>query len=239
MVIMWYTAKAAPESKVVFGRDRNALRNSADATDVRLEDGKAVVHTSVLKLLAARETYYYQCGNDDDGWSDVFQFSRKGEELPDTETLTFITYGDMGVHFANSNAVLQAVEKEDLKSLDFVFHAGDLAYAFKNMTRWEVFLNRIQRIGAYVPYLVCLGNRDDVADVEKRYKRRVFFTVHPLMASLIRFLMPFRGTENGVRTQFYSFQRAYVYGIVMAVGGQVPFNEASYQHSWVVKELET
>lgn len=168
MVIMWSTAKAASNSKVRFGRDASLLSHSVDATSVVLEDGVSHMHTAILKLLAARDTYYYRCGNDEDGWSSMHHFAREGDTMPDIETVTFITYGDMGVHFANSNSVLLAVQKEKLDAIDFVFHAGDLAYAFKNMTRWSVFMSRIQPIAAYVPYLVCLGNRDDLADVDKR-----------------------------------------------------------------------
>jgi hypothetical protein len=64
----------------------------------------------------------------------------------------------------------------------------------------------------------------------------VFF--QPDLIQSIRFLMPLRGVDNGVRNQFYSFQYTYIYGIVMAVGGQVPFSDESYQRSWVLKELE-
>jgi acid phosphatase type 7 len=167
MVVMWFTAKAG-RAGVAFGRSEKVLSHSVEASSVALEDGVSVMHTAVLKLLAARDTYYYRCGSEEDGWSPVYHFVREGETMPDIETVTFITYGDMGVHFAKSHTVLEAIQREDMSSIDFVFHAGDLAYAFKNMTRWAVFLSRIQPIAAQIPYLVCLGNRDDLPDVEKR-----------------------------------------------------------------------
>lgn len=241
MVVMFYT-KAASSAKVQFGRNRAFLSHSAVATGVVLEDGTSVMHTAVLQLLAPRKTYYYRCGNNDDGWSEVFHFVREGETMPDVETVTFLTYGDMGVHFKTSGAVLDAIQqRESLDSIDFIFHAGDLAYAFKNMTRWSVFLERVQPIASQVPYMVCAGNRDDLADVDKRYFRPPLVILHPLMTfflSCCRFRMPRRGSESGVRNQYYSFQHTYLFGIVMAVGGQVPFGEASEQHAWLLKELE-
>jgi hypothetical protein len=169
MVVMWTTAKPATKSRVVYGQIEDALRESADAKGVPLEDGVSFMHTATLGPLIARKTYFYKCGNDEDGWSEVFRFMREGESMPDIETVTFVTYGDMGVHFANSEVTLNALKKERLSSLNFVFHAGDMAYAFKNMTRWSLFMSRIEQVAANVPYLVCLGNRDDVADVEKRW----------------------------------------------------------------------
>jgi hypothetical protein len=126
----------------------------------------------------------------------------------------------MGVHFDRSAVTLNALKKEPLDKADFVFHAGDLAYAFKNMTRWKVFMERIEPVASQVPYLVCAGNRDDIPDVEKRFR------------------MPMREGSESKRNLYYSFSRGPVYGIVMAVGGQVPFEEGSDQFKWVVRELE-
>ncbi len=221
MVLMWFTSAAMEEeAKVQLGLADDELRTEVTATSAVMEDKVSYVHKAMLKSLAPRTTYYYRCGSSKDGWSRVHTFSREGAEMPDTETVTFLTYGDMGVHFKNSHATLLAVQKEEpLDSIDFVFHAGDLAYAFKNMSRWRVFLDRIEPIASKVPYLVCTGNRDDIDDVHKRFS------------------MPLSNGE-GSRNLYYSFQYTYVYGIVLAVGGQVPFDLKSQQFSWLLKELE-
>ena len=135
------------------------------------------------------------------------------------ESVTFYTYGDMGVHFENSNSVLQALTKEPLHAADFVFHAGDMAYAFKNFTRWEVFLKRLHPISSRIPYLICTGNRDDVPDVNKRFQ------------------MPMRLDSGAKRNLYFSFEQGLVFGIAVAVGGQIPFDEASDQIQWLKKEL--
>jgi hypothetical protein len=89
---------------------------------------------------------------DEKAWSQTFEFT----PLPARKTgeINLIAYGDMGVKWPNSLLSVNAVATRvlDLPPIDLVLHAGDLAYAFGNFTKWNIWFERIEKIAAHVPY---------------------------------------------------------------------------------------
>ena len=54
------------------------------------------MHTVVLKQLQPGTRYFYQFGNDQDGWSDVQTFTSR--PAPSTKSAKFIAYAGMTVN---------------------------------------------------------------------------------------------------------------------------------------------
>lgn len=217
ILVQWSSANK--DATLRWGKSRSGLDLTSEAVSEPLEDDTHYMHTAKLAPVALNTRYYYQCGSGAESWSEVFSFVRSGSV---EERVSFVTFGDTGVHVKSAEVTLDAVKQHgQLDETDFVFHAGDLAYAFKNWTRWSVFMDRIQPIASRLPYLVCTGNRDDLADVDKRFR------------------MPLRPGSNARRNLYYSFRMGLVYGLAVAVGGQVPYGDGSEQLQWLAAELAT
>lgn len=87
------------------------------------------MHTVIMKNLVPNTEYYYQYGNDEDGWSKVHLF-RSRPTSNKTTTTKFIAYADMGVNDApagSSNAVrvYSSVMEQGYDS--FLLHFGDIS----------------------------------------------------------------------------------------------------------------
>jgi hypothetical protein len=76
---------------------------------------------------------------------------------------------DMGVsepdkcryHWAEPDAYETIGHVTSLKEhTDLVLHVGDIAYATGYGGKWEIFMNSIESIASYVPYMVSEGNHE-------------------------------------------------------------------------------
>ncbi|CAF4426858.1 unnamed protein product, partial [Adineta steineri] len=69
-------------------------------------------------------------------------------------------YGDMGKDNAQSMTRLQ--EETQLGHFDFILHVGDMAYNMDsdNARYGDEFMNAIESIAAYIPYMTCVGNHE-------------------------------------------------------------------------------
>jgi 3',5'-cyclic AMP phosphodiesterase CpdA len=70
-------------------------------------------------------------------------------------------FGDMGNENAQSLARLQ--EDTQRRMYDAIIHVGDFAYDMnsENALVGDQFMNQIQQIAAYLPYMVCPGNHEE------------------------------------------------------------------------------
>lgn len=73
----------------------------------------------------------------------------------------FAVFGDMGNINAQSMPRLQ--EETMLGYYDAVLHVGDFGYDMvDDLGRvGDAFMNQIQNIAAYIPYLTCVGNHEN------------------------------------------------------------------------------
>lgn len=88
------------------------------------------MHKVVLQGLLPDQIYFYQYGNDQDGWSKVQSFRSKPSA--DARTAKFIAYGDMGVDSApaaQSTAVRVFADVVGEGYDSFLLHFGDVRYA--------------------------------------------------------------------------------------------------------------
>ncbi|TMW60176.1 hypothetical protein Poli38472_000218 [Pythium oligandrum] len=135
----------------------------APATTVaqRLFRDPGFMHTAIMTDLTPETTYFYQYGNDVDGWSKVAQFRSRPKK--DTKTTKFIAYADMGVDTApaaQSNAVRVYSDVVGDGFDSFLLHFGDISYARGEGSVWDKFFHIIEPYATRVPYMVSVGNHE-------------------------------------------------------------------------------
>lgn len=163
MAVTWSTFDATNESTVLFGITGESRKSSVKGKSRLFIDGGELkrsqyIHRVTLTGLQPETRYSYICGSEL-GWSPIFSF-----KTPRTDTKwspSFAIFGDMGNENAQSLAYLQKEAEQDM--YDAIIHVGDFAYDMdsENATIGDEFMNQIQEIAAYVPYMVCAGNHEE------------------------------------------------------------------------------
>lgn len=138
------------------------LTLQASGSITKFTDGGAAhsvryIHRVKLTGLVPGQRYGYHCGGYD-GWSEVLAFSalKSGEDW----SPRLVVYGDLGCVNAKSISYLQ--EDAQRGNYDAILHVGDFAYnmEYDNGVVGDDFMNQIQTIAAYVPYMTCPGNHE-------------------------------------------------------------------------------
>ncbi|GAB9466860.1 Calcineurin-like phosphoesterase [Globisporangium polare] len=120
------------------------------------------MHTVVMTRLQPDEVYYYQYGNDQDGWSHTRSFRSK-PKTGAQETANFIAYADMGVDgapAAQSTAARVFVDVAGGGYDSFLLHFGDISYARGEGSVWDKFFHLIEPYATRTPYMVSIGNHE-------------------------------------------------------------------------------
>lgn len=88
------------------------------------------MHTVIMRNLDPDRVYYYQYGNDNDGWSKVERF--RSRPKASSKSANVIAFGDLGVYPAPASETTVKRMYDDVTSngLDsFLLHFGDIRYA--------------------------------------------------------------------------------------------------------------
>ncbi|XP_023227268.1 acid phosphatase type 7-like [Centruroides sculpturatus] len=173
MTIMWSTESNVNRTVVFYGLSNNSLTQKAEGTYQNLVNDDYYVdlcvirfmwagtksqrvHKVTLKGLSQNTKYYYKVGSEEN-WSEVFNFTTlpKGN---DWET-KMIIFGDLG---EGSPTTSWLIKEAKTRMWQAFFHNGDIAYCLesKGGKVGDNFLNEIQPIAAYYPYLVSVGNHE-------------------------------------------------------------------------------
>lgn len=100
-----------------------------------------LLHHAKLQDLSPSTKYYYKCGSDDGGFSEVFSFTTPptpGPEVP----FTFALIGDLG-QTGNSSETMKHVMEDDTMGMTLL--VGDLSYADSAWDPKEFGRNNTQR----------------------------------------------------------------------------------------------
>jgi hypothetical protein len=196
------------------------------------------INTVLLKNLIPNTVYNYRFGNQQDGWSQQWNFKTAPAVSAD-KPVTFLAFGDMGVAPNEeaaapvSSNMAQAVMRG---GVDLALHIGDISYARGYATIWEWFFAEIAPIAQRVPYMVSIGNHE--FDYILQPLRPIWSNFGndsggecgvPFMK---RFTMPTQGTNL-----WYSFDYGSVHFTLMSCEHE--WLPGSSQMAWLEQDLAT
>ncbi|CAF2803058.1 unnamed protein product [Rotaria sp. Silwood2] len=224
MAVTWSTQTLANESYVEYSLWNEELTLRENATISKFIDGSSAhrvlyMYRAILKNLTMNTVYIYHVGSLN-GWSGIYSF----RTIPNEKRKLFAVYGDLGVVNAQSLARLQ--KEAQLDYYDAILHVGDFAYDMdSDQSRvGDQFMNQIQEIAAYVPYMVCPGNHERIYNFSN-YKSR--------------FTMPSNGDGENLWYS-YNFGLAHIISFSTEVyfWWEYGFAQISNQYRWLEQDLK-
>lgn len=229
MSVTWCSVSGEGEQVVKYGISP-ALGKSESASKQSFHD--LALFTASFKNLKTATTYYYQCGSENGGWSDVFSFKTEPQE----KKLTAFKVGIIGDTQNNiDNEQFQKTKEivSLLKSFSpaLTLHMGDIVENGSITANWTEFLKVTQEINATAPLMPVLGNHDIVNAIGDQFQ-------DPFSDFYNLFNLP--GDEVN-----YSFTYGNVHFVAVFSGfaqaaaeiGKVKFQEDSPEYKWLDNDL--
>eukprot|EP01116_Phalansterium_solitarium_P023117 TRINITY_DN793_c0_g2_i1.p1 TRINITY_DN793_c0_g2~~TRINITY_DN793_c0_g2_i1.p1 ORF type:complete len:500 (+),score=180.97 TRINITY_DN793_c0_g2_i1:103-1602(+) len=174
MVVIWHTVEPAASS-VQYGihveDSEDVAQRSVTGESYAISLGTGYMHRATMTGLLPNKVYKYRVGDANAGYSPFFQF-RSRRSPSDQKEFTIVAFGDMGTtpsQPGSDDFALALQQPAVLASTDFVLHAGDLCYAFKNETKIDRWFTQLEPVMAQLPYMIVPGNRDDEELVHERF----------------------------------------------------------------------
>ncbi|DAZ94411.1 TPA: LOW QUALITY PROTEIN: hypothetical protein N0F65_003440 [Lagenidium giganteum] len=140
---------------------RDMCHAPANQTAQRLFRDPGFMHTVIMSSLQPERRYFYQYGNDEDGWSQIQSFVSPPART--AKNAKFIAYADMGVDgspAAQSTAMRVYHEVVANGYESFLLHFGDISYARGEGSVWDKFFHIIEPYATRIPYMVSIGNHE-------------------------------------------------------------------------------
>ncbi|KAF2355295.1 Iron/zinc purple acid phosphatase-like C-terminal domain [Trinorchestia longiramus] len=251
VVVTWSTLSPTTESVVEWGVDLFDLNTRTAGNSSVFVDGGSLastqyIHRVHLNALQPSTTYYYHVGSSN-GWSAVFGF--KTAANAGEKPLRLAVYGDLGVTNAQSltrtsgtaqnqwyctapvvlhstqGTVLCRLQQEAHEGMyDAVLHVGDMAYNMdtENGSVGDAFMDQIESIAAYLPYMTCPGNHESAYHFSQ-YRSRFSMPQYEVTESL-----------------YYSFNMGLVHFIALSteVYYYGALREINKQYQWLLQDLQ-
>lgn len=225
MMITWVTMASSVKSVVEYGErcklplNKRAFGEATKYKTCGWKERTIYMHRVKLEKLIPGKGYDYRVGSSD-GWSALYNFNATKNGT--AWSPRFAIYGDLGVDNAQSLSKLQ--KEVQGGRYDAILHVGDFAYNMEseNSRVGDRFMNQIEPMAAYVPYMTCPGNHEEACNFSN-YRER--------------FSMP--GDTQGI---YYSWNVGPVHIISFSTElyyflkyGIEPLVQ---QHKWLQKDLE-
>jgi len=191
-----------------------------------------VLFNASLKNLKPATTYYYQCGSETGGWSEVYSFKTE----PQKKRLTTFKVGIIGdtqnntdnEEFQKTNEIVSLLKSF---SPSLTLHMGDIVENGSITASWTEFLRVSQKLNATVPLMPVLGNHDIVNTIGDQFQ-------DPFPDFYNLFNLP--GDEVN-----YSFTYGNVHFVAVFSGyaqaaaeiGKVKFKKDSPEYKWLDNDL--
>jgi len=229
MIVTWVTLNEVNDSVVEYGQ-MDTLENRATGwvsvfQDSGNEQRREYIHRVVLQDLLPGRRYFYHCGSDEYGWSPLFWFTAMRNDS--AFVVRAAVYGDMGKDNAQSMARLQ--EETQRGHFDMILHVGDMAYDMDddNARVGDQYMNSIQSIASYIPYMTCPGNHENAYN----------FSQYAAKFSMPSSLTTYGGDAN----HFYSFNVGPMHVIGFSTEFyyyiQYGYEQIRNQYEWLERDL--
>ncbi len=140
-----------------YGLNASSLPLSSTVTSAPFSGNgwKATMNYCFLTGLKVDTTYFYQVGNEAEGFSAIISFVN---EQASREPIACV-YADFGI--ANDVSLATIIKDADAGGFDFVLHGGDHAYDLdsSNSAVGNDFMLAIQPYASRIPYMAAVGVR--------------------------------------------------------------------------------
>lgn len=162
MSITWFDNKNC-NSMVKYGTDSNRLNEQQKVEDNYTSEINAYVYKTTLKHLEPAATYYYQCGSDKCGWSQVYSF-KTGPKKGTTGKYVIGVWSDtqndgINKQFGQTAKIVLQIESFHP---DFTLHMGDMVENGSVVTSWKALFDTTQPVNSCAPLMPVTGNHDVV-----------------------------------------------------------------------------
>jgi hypothetical protein len=229
MIVTWVTLNLIDKTVVEYGQngilDQRMTGWVSTFQDSGSEQRREYIHRVVLRDLKPGQRYFYHCGSDEYGWSSIYWFTTMRTD-PDF-VVRMAVYGDMGKDNAQSLPRLQ--EETQQGHFDLILHVGDMAYDMNddNARYGDQYMNSIEPIAAYIPYMTCPGNH------ESAYNFSQYVAKFSMPSSM--------NTYGGDANHFYSFNVGPIHVIGFSSEfyyyTEYGFDQIVNQYKWLEQDL--
>eukprot|EP01147_Barroeca_monosierra_P009035 gene9035-1361_t len=244
MVVSWIT-NDAKSGIVEYGRSQSALTQQvgqlSDAERYSFQSAygehytSGLIHHAKIENLEPATVYYYRCGCQTNGFSNVFSFTTPPRLGSKRMVMSII--GDLG-QTANSSSTLDHIKSDTTSNITVL--VGDLSYAdsaqktepFHNCTqrRWDSWGELIEPVFANQPLMVLPGNHE----IEQEGPSPA--TQEKFLAYQKRFRMPSKESGSSSGNLYYSFETGPVHFIML--NSYMDFTSDSDQYKWLAQDLK-
>nr|CCA24554.1 Iron(III)zinc(II) purple acid phosphatase putative [Albugo laibachii Nc14] len=178
------------------------------------------------KRLLPETLYYYRCGNEASGWSEIKNFTTP-MAIGNTKSALFALIGDLGqTEFSKRTLEYISSRKKDLRA---IFHAGDLSYADSDQPRWDSWAKMVEPIASQIPWMVASGNHEE----EEPCKAKT----DPFISYQKRFCMPYVSEPDSLQqgNLYYGIRVGMTHFIILSP--YIDTTRNSSQYRWLEEEL--
>jgi len=216
MQVTFASSSACKGAYVLYGEsvlDRNSSASVSHFTEGN-SMGHQYIYNALLIELKAGQRYSYECVC---GGSKSIVFNFYAKQVGNNWSPNLLVFGDMG-RTLGPQALPSLLKSVKSGWPHAAVHVGDFAYDLDTLggSNGDVFMNQIQDIAAYIPYMVCVGNHE---------------AAHNFSHYVNRFNMP-----NTKDNMYFSWEVANAHFI--AYSTEIYFDEQKYPAWTAQKQLE-
>jgi predicted MPP superfamily phosphohydrolase len=219
---------------VKYGIDKS-LTKTIQVTGVHSSLLNSNIFKTTLNSLKKNTMYFYQCGSDKTGWSNIYSFTT----APDVGSKSKFVVGvwsdtqdnEFNTRFEKSEIIKQQMLKYPIK---FSIHMGDIVDNGSMARRWKGYFTMAQSLNANAPFMPVPGNHD----VDNKKTDSIFQTPFPIFYEQMN--LPGSGIDysyNYGNTHFVAVCSGHAKGVEDAGLTSWRFAKGTPEYDWLDADL--